>query len=85
MESGGSQQIPATNVQRPSTTTVPGTVSSENAQRLARHIGGRLPPGWGAVWKEKGCGELAGTPADQFQLVVTYLLVMEIWCALCQV
>ena len=62
-----------------------GKVSSGDAQWLARHIGGRLPPGWGAVWMEKGCGKLAGTPADQFQLVVTYLRVMEIRCARCQV
>ena len=52
---------------------------------VARHIGGRLPPGWGAVWEEKGCGELAGTPADQFQVVVTYLRVMEIRCVRCPV
>ena len=62
-----------------------GKVSSGDAQWLARHIGGRLPPGWGAVWMEKGCGKLAGTPADQFQLVVTYLRVMEIRCVRCQV
>jgi hypothetical protein len=34
-----------------------GKVSSEDAQWLARHIGGRLPPGWGAAWMEKGCGK----------------------------
>jgi len=36
-----------------------GTVSSENAQRLARHIGGLPPPGWGSVegegmWRASG-------------------------------
>jgi hypothetical protein len=34
---------------------------------------------------EKGCGKLAGTPADQFHLVVTYLRVMETRYVRCQV
>jgi len=50
-----------------------GKVDSEGAQWLARHIGGRLPPGWGAVWMERGCSKLEGTLTDQLQLVVTYL------------
>ena len=44
-----------------------GNVNSEGAQWLAKHIGSRLPPGWGAVWKEKGCSELEGAPTDQLQ------------------
>jgi hypothetical protein len=62
-----------------------GKVDSEGAQWLARHIGGRLPPGWGAVWMERGCSKLEGTLTDQLQLVVTYLRVMEIRCVRCQV
>jgi len=62
-----------------------GKVDSEDAQWLARHIGGRLPPGWGAVWLERGCSKLEGTPTDQLQLVVTYLRAMEIRCVRCQV
>ena len=50
-----------------------GKVDSEDAQWLARHIGGRLPPGWGAVWMKRGCSKLEGTLTDQLQLVVTYL------------
>ena len=59
-------------------------VDSEGARWLARQIGGRLPPGWGAVWRERGCSELQGTLADQLQLVVSYLRDMEIRCARCQ-
>jgi hypothetical protein len=59
-------------------------VDSEGARWLARQIGGRLPPGWGAVWRERGCSELQGTLADQLQLVVSYLRAMEIRCARCQ-
>jgi hypothetical protein len=29
--------------------------------------------GWRAVWMERGCSKLKGTPTDQLQLVVTYL------------
>ena len=32
-----------------------GQVNSEEAQWLAKQIGSRLPPGWGAVWTERGC------------------------------
>ena len=59
-------------------------VDSEGARWLARQIGGRLPPGWGAVWMERGCSELQGTLTDQVQLVVSYLRVMEIRCVRCQ-
>ena len=62
-----------------------GKVDSEGTQWLARHSGGRLPPGWGVVWVERGCSKLEGTPTDQFQLVVTYLRVMEVRCVRCQV
>jgi hypothetical protein len=62
-----------------------GKVSSEDAQWLARHIGGQLPPGWGAVWMERGCSKLEGTLTDQLQLVVNYLRAMEIRCVRCQV
>ena len=62
-----------------------GNVNSEGAQWLARQIGGRLPPGWGAVWTERGCSRLEGTPTDQLQPVVTYLRAMEIRCVRCQV
>jgi hypothetical protein len=44
-------------------------VDSESARWLARQIEGRLPPGWGAVWRERGCSELQGSLADQLQLV----------------
>jgi hypothetical protein len=37
-------------------------VDSEEAQWLAKQIGSRLPPGWGATWTERGCGELTGDP-----------------------
>ncbi len=60
------------------------TVDGEGARRLARQIGNRLPPGWGAVWKEKGCSELQGTLTDQLRLVVDYLRDMEVRCACCQ-
>jgi hypothetical protein len=33
-----------------------GEVSCESAQWLAKQVGNRLPPGWGAVWMDKGCG-----------------------------
>ena len=45
-------------------------VDSEGARWLAKRIEDRLPPGWGAVWRERGCSELQGTLADQLQLVV---------------
>ena len=38
---------------------------------------GQLPPGWGAVWMERGCSKLEGNLTDQLQLVVTYLRVMR--------
>jgi hypothetical protein len=60
-------------------------VNSEEAQWLAKQVGSRLPPGWGATWTERGCGELEGTPTDQRQLVVSYLRAMEVGCAECQV
>ena len=40
-------------------------VDSEGARWLARRIEGRLPPGWGAVWRERGRSELQGTLADR--------------------
>ena len=43
------------------------------------------PPGWGATWTERGCGELTGTRTDQRQLVVSYLRAMEVGCVECQV
>ena len=61
-----------------------GKVDSEGAQWLARQIGGRLPPGWGAVWMERGCSKLEGTLTDQLRLVVSYLRAMEIRCVRCQ-
>ena len=60
-------------------------VNSEEAQWLAKQIGSRLPPGWGATWTERGCGELTGTRDDQRQLVVSYLGAMEVGCVGCQV
>jgi hypothetical protein len=57
-----------------------GQVNSEEAQWLARQVGSRLPPGWGATWTEKGCSELEGTPSDQRQL---YLRAMEVRCVEC--
>ncbi len=48
-------------------------VDNEEVQWLAKQIGSRLPPGWGATWTERGCGELTGTLTDQRQLVVSYL------------
>ena len=60
-------------------------VDSEEAQWLAKQIGSRLPPGWGATWTERGCGELTGTRTDQRQLVVSYLRAMEVGCVECQV
>ena len=47
-------------------------VDSEEAQWMAKQIGSRLPPGWGATWTERGCSELEGTPTDHRQLVVSY-------------
>ena len=38
-----------------------GTVTSEGARWLAKQIGDRLPPGWGAVWMERGCINLSRT------------------------
>jgi hypothetical protein len=61
-----------------------GRVDSEGARWLARQIGGRLPPGWGAVWMERGCSTLEGTLTDQLQLVVSYLRAMENRCVRCQ-
>ena len=60
-------------------------VDSEEAQWLSKQIGSRLPPGWGATWTERGCGELTGTRTDQQQLVVGYLRAMEVGCVECQV
>jgi hypothetical protein len=60
-------------------------VNSKEAQWLAKQVGSRLPPGWGATWTERGCGELEGTLTDQRQLVVSYLRAMEVGCAKCQV
>jgi hypothetical protein len=60
-------------------------VNSDEAQWLAKQIGSRLPPGWGATWTERGCGELEGTLTDQRQLVVSYMRAMEVGCAKCQV
>ena len=48
-------------------------VDSEEAQWLAKQIGSRLPPGWGATWTERGFGELTGTRTDQQPLVVDSL------------
>jgi hypothetical protein len=60
-------------------------VTSEGARWLAQQIGGRLPPGWGAVWMERGCSKLEGTLAEQLQQVVDYLRAMETRCVRCQV
>ena len=59
--------------------------TSEGARWLAKQIGGRLPPGWGAVWMERGCSKLEGTLAEQLQQVVDYLPSMETRCVRCQV
>jgi hypothetical protein len=59
-------------------------VDIEEAQWLAKQIGSRLPPGWGATWTERGCGELTETRTDQRQRVVSYLRAMEVGCAECQ-
>jgi hypothetical protein len=40
---------------------------------MAKQIGNRLPPGWGAVWRDKGCSDLEGTPAQQFRTLVNFL------------
>ena len=45
-----------------------GKVTSEGARWLAKQIGGRLPPRWGAVWMERGCSKLEGTLAEQLRL-----------------
>jgi len=63
----------------------PGRVTNEGARWLARQIGGRRPPGWGAVGMERGRSKLEGTLTDQLQQVVNYLRAMEIRCARCQV
>ena len=60
-------------------------VNIEEAQWLAKQVGSRLPPGWGATWTERGCSELEGTPIDQRQLVVSYLRAMEVRCVECQI
>ena len=60
-------------------------MNSEEAQWLAKQVGSRLPPGWGATWTERGCSELEGTPIDQHQLVVSYLRDMEVRCVECQI
>ena len=62
-----------------------GTVTSEGARWLAKQIGDKLPPGWGAVWMERGCNQLEGTLAEQLQQVVNYLPAMETRCVRCQV
>jgi hypothetical protein len=53
-------------------------VNSEEAQWLAKQVGSRLPPGWGAMWMKRGCSKLEGTPTDQLQLVVNYLCAMQV-------
>jgi hypothetical protein len=45
----------------------------------------RLPPGCGAVWRDKGCSELEGTPTQQLRTLVDFLRDMDIRCARCQV
>ena len=40
-------------------------VRGESARLLAKHIGDRLPPGWGAVWTDKGCSALTGTSDER--------------------
>ncbi len=60
-------------------------VNSEEAQWLAKQVGSRLPPGWEAMWTERGCSKLEETSTDQLQLVVNYLRVMEVRCVGCQV
>jgi hypothetical protein len=60
-------------------------VNSEEAQWLAKKVGSRLPPGWGAMWKERGCSKLEGTPTDQLQRVVNDLRAIEVRCVGCQV
>jgi len=55
-------------------------VRGESARLLAKHIGDRLPPGWGAVWIDKGCSALTGTSDEQLRKVVHFLQEMEIRC-----
>jgi hypothetical protein len=62
-----------------------GEVSCESARWLAKQIGDRLPPSWGAVWRDKGCSELDGTPTQQLRTLVDFLRDIEIRCARCQV
>jgi hypothetical protein len=62
-----------------------GDVSCESARWLAKQIGDRLPPGWGAAWIDKGSGELEGTPAQQLRTLVNFLQEMEIRCEWCKV
>ena len=62
-----------------------GEVSCESARWLEKQIRDRLPPGWGAVWRDKGCSELEGTPTQQLRTLVDFLRDMEIRCARCQV
>ena len=45
---------------------------------------GQASPG-GAVWRDKGCSELEGTPSQQLRTLVDLLREMEIRCARCQV
>jgi hypothetical protein len=54
-------------------------------ERERERIGDRLPPGWGAVWRDKICSELEGTPAQQIRTLMNILQEMEIRCARCQV
>jgi hypothetical protein len=61
-----------------------GEVSCESARWLAKQIGDRLPPGWGAVWRDKGCSALEGPPTQQLRTLVDFLRDMEIRCARCQ-
>ena len=46
---------------------------------------GQASPGWGAVWRDKECSELEGTPTQQLRTLVDFLRDMEIRFARCQV
>ena len=51
---------PGSRCRGPGTIIVPshGKVTSEGARWLAKQIVARLPPGWGAVWMERGRSKL---------------------------
>ena len=55
-----------------------GEVRGESARLLAKHIGDRLPPGWGELRIDKGCSALTGTSDEQLRKVVYFLQEMEI-------